>query len=283
MSGTIAIAPVTKSVLVNVPRDRAFEVFTAGIDRWWPKSHSIGATPMLRSVIEPKQNGRWYTVHEDGAQETVGHIVVWEPPARLVFTWEINTTWKADASVASEVEVRFYEDGPTTTRVDLEHRKFEALGEEGGKKMRGDVDGGWVRILDLFRQVAEASASRVVHFEIHASDPEKLAKFYAEVFGWNVNHLPQMDYWLFDTGHGGGINGGMMRRRGPSAPDGAPVNAFVCSIGVASTKDSFSRALAAGATEALPLHAIPGIGWQAYVKDPDGNLVGIHQPDPNAK
>ncbi len=125
--------------------------------------------------------------------------------------------------------------------------------------------------------------SRVVHFEIHASEPEKLAAFYTKVFGWKTQHLPQMDYWLLDTGEGMGIGGGMLKRRGPIAPDGAPVNAFVCSIGVASAAGSLKAALAAGATEALPLGPIPGVGWQAYIKDPDGNLVGIHQPDSSAK
>jgi predicted enzyme related to lactoylglutathione lyase len=125
--------------------------------------------------------------------------------------------------------------------------------------------------------------SRVVHFEIHASNPEKLSAFYANVFGWKVNHLPQMDYWLLETGTGDGINGGLMKRRGARAAEGAPVNAFVCSIGVESAAESFKRALAAGATQALPLGPIPGIGWQAYINDPDGNLVGIHQPDPSAR
>jgi len=156
MSMTISIAPVSKSLTVNVSQARAFEVFTAGIDRWWPKTHSIGATPMLRSVIEPRRNGRWYTVHEDGAEETVGHMKVWEPPGRIVFSWEVNTQWKADSSVASEVEVRFFAEGPSLTRVELEHRNFEALGAEGGQKMRGDVSGGWPTILELFRQAAEA-------------------------------------------------------------------------------------------------------------------------------
>ncbi len=125
--------------------------------------------------------------------------------------------------------------------------------------------------------------SGVVHFEIHATDPRALAAFYAEVFGWNARHIEAMDYWLLDTGEGGGIGGGMLRRRGDKAADGQGVNAFVCSIAVASAEQSLAKALAAGATTALPLTAIPGIGHQAYVKDPDGNIVGLHQADPAAK
>ena len=124
---------------------------------------------------------------------------------------------------------------------------------------------------------------RPTHFEIHATDPEKLVDFYKRVFGWTFNHLPQMNYYLIDTGTGEGINGGVVKRMGPRAPDGAAVNAFVVTISVDSVDDSFKRALDAGATVALPKMAIPGVGWQAYVKDPDRNILGLHQPDKNAK
>ena len=100
MNRTITIAPVHKTVLVQAMADKAFEVFTAGIDRWWPKSMGIGATPVAESVIEPFLGGRWYTKHEDGTEAVVGHIRVWEPPHRFVVTWEINAAWKPDARVA---------------------------------------------------------------------------------------------------------------------------------------------------------------------------------------
>jgi len=119
-----------------------------------------------------------------------------------------------------------------------------------------------------------------VHFEIHATDPDKLSKFYADVFGWKVQHLPHMNYWLLDTG---GTNGGMMKRHGAAAPDGAAVNAFVMSLGVASVDEMLKKSLAAGATVALPKQAIPGVGWQVYIKDLDGNILGLHQPDASAK
>lgn len=123
--------------------------------------------------------------------------------------------------------------------------------------------------------------SGVVHFEIHATDPETLAAYYADVFGWSARHIEAMDYWLLETG--GGIGGGMPRRRGDKAADCQGVNAFVCSITVASAEQSLAKALAAGGTAALPLMAIPGIGYQAYIKDPDGAIVGLHQADPAAK
>ncbi len=127
--------------------------------------------------------------------------------------------------------------------------------------------------------------NRPVHFEIHATDPERMAKFYAEVFGWNVRHIPEFNYWMFDTGdgNGSGINGGMVKRMGEKPPANCPVSAFVCSLGVASVDEAMTKALANGATVALPKMAIPGVGYQAYVKDPDGNILGLHQPDPSAK
>ena len=125
--------------------------------------------------------------------------------------------------------------------------------------------------------------NRPIHFEIHASDPERLVAFYTGVFGWNIQHIPEMNYWFILTGEGPGIDGGLLQRRGPAPADNGTVNGYVCSIHVESVDASLEKALAAGATVALPKMAIPGVGWQAYIKDPDGNLVGLHQVDRSAK
>ena len=151
MNRTIEIAPVRKSVVVDASPPQAFAVFTSGIDRWWPKSHGIGATPIAQSVIEPFVGGRWYTQHEDGSDVVLGHVRVWEPAQRLVVSWEVSAEWKPDPRPAftSEVEVRFTAEAGGT-RVELEHRNFERLGAAAGEKMRKDVDGGWPAILDLY-------------------------------------------------------------------------------------------------------------------------------------
>jgi uncharacterized protein YndB with AHSA1/START domain len=156
MTRTITIAPVRKSLRVQANQAHAFQVFTSGIDRWWPRNHSIGTTPVHKTVIEPKAGGRWYQLCEDGSEATVGKILAWEPPHRFVVSWDINSQWKADATVSSEVEVRFLADGPNATLIELEHRKFEEMGGEAGEKMRKDVDGGWPRMLERFRNEAEA-------------------------------------------------------------------------------------------------------------------------------
>ena len=156
MNRTIEIAPVRKSVVVDASPPQAFAVFTSGIDRWWPKSHGIGATPITESIIEPFVGGRWYTRHEDGTDVVIGHVRVWQPAERLVISWEISAEWKPDPrpAVSSEVEVRFTGEPSGRTRVDLEHRNFERMGAAAGEKMRNNVEGGWPHLLDLYAKYA---------------------------------------------------------------------------------------------------------------------------------
>jgi hypothetical protein len=153
MNRKISIAPVRKTLTVQASPARAFEVFTLGIDRWWPKNHSTGSAPIRTSTIEPFVGGRWYATGEDGAEAVVGHVRVWKPAERFVVSWEINASWVSDgrAEFASEVDVRFIAESGGRTRVELEHRDFERM-VEGGQKMRDSVDGGWLGILDLFAQ-----------------------------------------------------------------------------------------------------------------------------------
>jgi hypothetical protein len=161
MTKTISIAPVKKTLTVNVSQARAFDVFTSGMDRWWPRTHHTGETPMTRMVLEPRTGGRWYSVHEDGRENTVGEVKVWNPPNRIVHSWNISAMWKPDANIGSEVEVRFIAEGPNRTRVELEHRDFESYGEQA-QQMRDAVsgDGGWNSILDLYRKEAENNQPR---------------------------------------------------------------------------------------------------------------------------
>lgn len=124
---------------------------------------------------------------------------------------------------------------------------------------------------------------RVVHFEIHAEDPDRARRFYETAFGWRVQHMPELDYWLLMTGEGPGVDGGMLRRRGPAPAEGQPVNAFVCTLGVDDLDAAMNAGLEAGGTLAAPRMAIPGVGYVAYLKDTEGNIFGLHQADPEAK
>jgi predicted enzyme related to lactoylglutathione lyase len=126
---------------------------------------------------------------------------------------------------------------------------------------------------------------RVVHFEIHADNPERAVAFYSKVFGWSFKSWGgPMPYWLITTGENGpGINGGLVPRRGPAPADGQAVNAYVCTVDVPNIDEFSGKALAAGATVALPKMPVPGVGWLAYFKDSEGNIFGMMQNDPNAK
>ncbi len=130
--------------------------------------------------------------------------------------------------------------------------------------------------------------ARPVHFEIHAADPEAMAKFYEAVFGWEIkNWEGPADYWLVTTGPDDemGINGAITKRMGPD-PDPnepTPVVGYVNTVGVESLDDTQEKALAHGAVVALPKMAVPGIGWLVYLKDPAANIFGVLQPDESAK
>jgi uncharacterized protein YndB with AHSA1/START domain len=160
MNTVIKIAPVRKAVVVAATAQRAFEVFTTGIDRWWPKSHGIGSAPVIESVIEPFVGGRWYSKHADGTQAVIGHVLLWKPAERFVCSWEISADWKPEsrAAFASEIEVRFISEAAGTTRVEVEHRNFERMGSAPGEKMRKDVDGGWPALMELFAKAAVEAA-----------------------------------------------------------------------------------------------------------------------------
>jgi predicted enzyme related to lactoylglutathione lyase len=127
---------------------------------------------------------------------------------------------------------------------------------------------------------------RVVHFEIHAENPERALRFYSAVFGWQFDKWAgPMDYWLIRTGpdEERGINGGMVRRMGLAPVDDQAVNAYCCTVMVPSVDDFVARATSLGATVALPKMAIPGVGWLAYIKDTEGNILGLMASDPSAR
>ncbi|HEX7020458.1 MAG TPA: SRPBCC family protein [Gemmatimonadaceae bacterium] len=144
---------VRHSVTVAAPPRRAFDVFTADFDSWWPRTHHIGSSPMTKAIIEGRAGGRCYSQQEDGTECPWGRVLVWEPPHRLIIAWQITATWgfEPDLARASEVEVRFIDAGDGRTRVELEHRHFERMGPDG-TTMRTAVSapGGWGTLMGLF-------------------------------------------------------------------------------------------------------------------------------------
>ena len=143
MSETTTIAPVTKSVLVSCPVERAFTVFTREIGTWWPtEDHSLHPGEVEQVVWDEAEGGAIYEIATGGERSTWATVLRWEPPHRLVIAWQVDPE-----RLGTEVEVRFSPDGDGT-RVDLEHRGFENVVE--GVEMRASYDPGWDHVLGRF-------------------------------------------------------------------------------------------------------------------------------------
>jgi uncharacterized protein YndB with AHSA1/START domain len=149
MTEVTTIAPVRKTLTVDVSPERAFEVFTAEVGTWWPtKTHSIHQEGVTGVVIEPREGGEMYELAEGGKREHWGRVTAWEPPRRLVLAWHVNPEWAGP----TEVEVTFIPEG-AGTRVELVHSNWEAAGE-GAAEMRDNYDGGWDVVLAAFGEKA---------------------------------------------------------------------------------------------------------------------------------
>lgn len=126
---------------------------------------------------------------------------------------------------------------------------------------------------------------RVSHFEIHADHPDRAIKFYRDTFEWRFERWSGGDYWLIMSGglDEAGIDGGLMKRRGPAPTEGQAVNGYVCTIMVPNLDAYHQKVMGGGGSNAVPRMPVPGVGWLAYYKDPEGNLFGMMQHDPSAK
>jgi len=122
----------------------------------------------------------------------------------------------------------------------------------------------------------------VAHFEIHATDPERTGKFYTDIFGWSITKWDgPMEYYLLSAKSDGfGIDGAIVRRRTARPADGAPTNAYVCTIAVDSLDEVSRKVVARGGSIVVEKDEIPGVGMLAYAKDPEGNIFGLLQPNP---
>ena len=153
---TNALASITKSVVVKVDQQRAFDVFTTGIDSWWPRSHHIGESPLAKSVIEPREGGGWYGLCEDGTKSHAGHVIKWDPPNCVILAWQLTGEWKYDPDFVTEVEVRFVAEAPDRTRVELEHRNLDRFGKYQEQMLETFTsDGGWTGLMQMFAAAAE--------------------------------------------------------------------------------------------------------------------------------
>ena len=161
MTTTSSVPALQGTATVNLPQSEAFSFFTRSIGSWWPNEYHIGQADMVDTVLEPRVDGRWYERGADGSECDWGRVLVWEPPHRLVVTWQINGHWQFDDDPqrASEIEVRFVADGPGVTRVTLDHRHLDRLVQ--GQAMHDQIaggGGGWGTVLGRFASTAEATA-----------------------------------------------------------------------------------------------------------------------------
>jgi uncharacterized protein YndB with AHSA1/START domain len=158
MTSTAPIPPITGTVTLAVPVERAFEVFTGSVNSWWPHQYHIGRAEVAEVVLEPEVGGRWFERGVDGSECDWGRVLIWEPPTRLVFTWQINGSWQfdPDPARASEIEARFTAAGPEQSLVEVQHLYFERL--DGGQAIHDAINGGggWALLLDGYaKTVAE--------------------------------------------------------------------------------------------------------------------------------
>jgi len=146
-------ASVRTQIVVEAPIERAFRVFTEDFDRIKPREHNMLGAEIAETVFEPRAGGHIYDRGVDGSECRWARVLAYEPPDRIVFTWDISPQWRLETDLerTSEVEVRFSSEAPERTRVELEHRNLDRHGE-GWEALREGVaaDQGWPLYLERY-------------------------------------------------------------------------------------------------------------------------------------
>ncbi|NUP21808.1 MAG: ATPase [Streptomyces sp.] len=144
---------VNRSVVIDAPVEHAFKIFTERFGDFKPREHNLLGAPIAETVFEAKVGGHIYDRAEDGSECRWARVLAYEPPSRVVFSWDIGVQWQieADPANASEVEVRFIEESPSRTRLELEHRHIDRHGP-GWESLAEGVgnDQGWPLYLDRY-------------------------------------------------------------------------------------------------------------------------------------
>ena len=156
MSTRVRAAAVRTQIVVEAPIERAFRVFTGDFDSFKPREHNMLSVEVAETVFEPRVGGHIYDRGVDGSECRWARVLAYEPPDRVMFSWDINPQWQieTDLEKTSEVEVRFISESPERTRVELEHRKLYRHGEgwEGERDAVGG-DEGWPLYLRRFAEL----------------------------------------------------------------------------------------------------------------------------------
>ena len=150
---------IRTSVVVEAPVEKAFAVFVDDFDRVKPREHNMLGTDIAETVFEPRAGGHIYDRGVDGSECRWARVLAYEPPDRLVFSWDISPSWQVetDPERASEVEIRFIAEAPERTRVELEHRNLDRHGA-GWEAVREGVEspGGWPLYLQRYADAVAA-------------------------------------------------------------------------------------------------------------------------------
>lgn len=150
---------VRQQIVVGVDPARAFDIFTRHMTDWWPGEHHIGSAPIEQIIIEPREGGRWYTRHTDGTETSTGYVAAWDPPARLVITWQITAEWSFDTALITTIELTFTAQDDQHTLVDLTHRDFDNYGPDADRMRKMfDSPDAWVATLAAFAARTDVSA-----------------------------------------------------------------------------------------------------------------------------
>ncbi|HEX2466798.1 MAG TPA: SRPBCC family protein [Solirubrobacterales bacterium] len=155
MSPQATETSIRNSIVVEAAIDRAFSVFTDGIGSWFPSEYNLLDVEIAERVFEPREGGHVFDRGTDGSECHWARVLAYEPPDRVVISWDIGPQWQieADPEKTSEVEVRFVSETPDRTRVELEHRNLDRHGD-GWEGIRESVggEGGWPGCLRAFAQ-----------------------------------------------------------------------------------------------------------------------------------
>lgn len=162
MTTTTASTTVRAEIAIEAPLERTFRLFTERFDQIKPREHNLLSAAIAESVFEPRIGGRVFDRGADGSECQWGRVLAFEPPTRILFTWDISPRWQieADPERCSEVEVRFISEGDRRTRVVLEHRHLDRHGD-GWQGLADGVraDHGWPLYLQRFAAAAREGAS----------------------------------------------------------------------------------------------------------------------------
>jgi uncharacterized protein YndB with AHSA1/START domain len=159
MSSPVSATSIRHEVVVDAPIERAFSVFTDGFGTFKPPEHNLLSVAIAQTVFETHAGGHVYDRGVDGSECRWARVLAYEPPDRVVISWDISPYWQVetDPDKTSEVEVRFTAEGPDRTRVELEHRHLDRHGD-GWEAVREGVDGegGWPTYLRRYADVIRA-------------------------------------------------------------------------------------------------------------------------------